>query len=252
MLDTRAWLSDRPTTSSVSDRASSSPAAPASSAANLCRHLLAEPAVRRGRRRRRPLDRASRPTSRASAVELLVGSILDDDVLDAAVRRRDVGRPPRGACPSVPRSIADPVTSPRRSTPPGRCGCSRPLARGTRCPTSWWRRRQLGLRRQPDAAQARGPARPSPQSPYAASKLADRGLRRSPARACCGLEVLAFRFFNVFGPLQAAGHAYAAVVPAFVDAALAGRPRDGARRRRGRPRDFTFVDTGLRASSPRR
>ena len=37
-----------------------------------------------------------------------------------------------------------------------------------------------------------------------------------------GLEVVAFRFFNVFGPLQRAGHAYAAVVPAFVDAALAG------------------------------
>jgi UDP-glucose 4-epimerase len=54
--------------------------------------------------------------------------------------------------------------------------------------------------------------------------------------------VLAFRFFNVFGPLQSAGHAYAAVVPAFVSAALAGRPLtvhgDGKQ-----SRDFTFVDT---------
>ncbi|MBA2280896.1 MAG: NAD-dependent epimerase/dehydratase family protein, partial [Acidimicrobiia bacterium] len=53
---------------------------------------------------------------------------------------------------------------------------------------------------------------------------------------------LAFRFFNVFGPLQPAGHAYAAVVPAFVDAALAGRSvevhGDG-----GQTRDFTYVDT---------
>ncbi len=54
--------------------------------------------------------------------------------------------------------------------------------------------------------------------------------------------MLAFRFFNVFGPLQPAGHAYAAVVPAFVDAALEGRPLpvhgDGTQ-----SRDFTFVDS---------
>ena len=58
-------------------------------------------------------------------------------------------------------------------------------------------------------------------------------------------EVLAFRFFNVFGPLQPAGHAYAAVIPAFVDAALAGRPLpvhgDGSQ-----TRDFTFVGTVAR------
>ena len=44
----------------------------------------------------------------------------------------------------------------------------------------------------------------------------------------------------MFGPLQPAGHDYAAVVPAFVDAALAGRPLpvhgDGTQ-----SRDFTFV-----------
>jgi UDP-glucose 4-epimerase len=44
----------------------------------------------------------------------------------------------------------------------------------------------------------------------------------------------------VFGPLQPAGHAYAAVVPAFIEAALAGRPLpvhgDGRQ-----TRDFTFV-----------
>jgi UDP-glucose 4-epimerase len=54
--------------------------------------------------------------------------------------------------------------------------------------------------------------------------------------------VLVFRFFNVFGPLQSAGHAYAAVVPTFVSCALADRPLpvhgDGTQ-----TRDFTFVDT---------
>jgi UDP-glucose 4-epimerase len=59
---------------------------------------------------------------------------------------------------------------------------------------------------------------------------------------CFGLDVLAFRFFNVFGPLQSAGHAYAAVIPAFISAALAGRPiqvfGDGQQ-----TRDFTYVGT---------
>ena len=54
--------------------------------------------------------------------------------------------------------------------------------------------------------------------------------------------MLAFRFFNVFGPLQPAGHAYAAVVPTFISHALAGTPLpvhgDGTQ-----TRDFTFVDT---------
>ena len=56
------------------------------------------------------------------------------------------------------------------------------------------------------------------------------------------VPVLAFRFFNVFGPLQSASHAYAAVVPAFISCALAGTPLsvhgDGTQ-----TRDFTYVGT---------
>ena len=80
---------------------------------------------------------------------------------------------------------------------------------------------------------------PRPVSPYAASKLATESYALAWG-ASFGLDVLAVRLFNVFGPLQAAGHAYAAVVPAFVDAALAGRPLpvhgDGTQ-----SRDFTYV-----------
>jgi len=78
-----------------------------------------------------------------------------------------------------------------------------------------------------------------PLSPYAASKLATEAYSLSYARSF-GLPVLVFRFFNVFGPLQRAGHAYAAVVPAFVSAALAGEalPVHGDGRQ---TRDFTFV-----------
>ena len=64
--------------------------------------------------------------------------------------------------------------------------------------------------------------RTAPLSPYAVSKLATEAYALAHA-SCYDLDVLAFRFFNVFGPLQAAGHAYAAVVPAFVDAAVAGQ-----------------------------
>ena len=60
-----------------------------------------------------------------------------------------------------------------------------------------------------------------------------------------GLSWVALRFFNVYGPLQSADHAYAAVVPAFLDAALRGEPvtvyGDGEQ-----TRDFTYVGTVVR------
>ncbi|MCW2876633.1 MAG: UDP-glucose 4-epimerase [Sphaerisporangium sp.] len=83
------------------------------------------------------------------------------------------------------------------------------------------------------------PARPL--SPYGAGKLAAEGYTLAYAESY-SLPVLAFRFFNVYGPLQPADHAYAAVVPAFVSAALRGHPipiyGDGTQ-----ARDFTYVET---------
>ena len=78
-----------------------------------------------------------------------------------------------------------------------------------------------------------------PVSPYAVSKLA--GEQYIVAYGLCyGLEVLPFRFFNVFGPGQRANHQYAAVIPRFVDAALKGEQPvvygDGTQ-----SRDFTYV-----------
>lgn len=80
---------------------------------------------------------------------------------------------------------------------------------------------------------------PQPRSPYAASKLSGEAYARSYAESF-DLDVMVFRFFNVYGPLQAADHAYAAVIPMFISAALAGKPLpihgDG-----GQTRDFTYV-----------
>jgi UDP-glucose 4-epimerase len=56
------------------------------------------------------------------------------------------------------------------------------------------------------------------------------------------MPVLALRFFNVFGPLQPPLHTYAAVIPAFLSAAMQEQPLpvhgDGTQ-----CRDFTYVDT---------
>jgi UDP-glucose 4-epimerase len=82
---------------------------------------------------------------------------------------------------------------------------------------------------------------PMPMSPYAASKLATESYALAWQRSF-GIPVTAFRFFNVYGPLQSAGHAYAAVIPAFIQNAILGEPLvihgDGTQ-----TRDFTFVET---------
>lgn len=86
--------------------------------------------------------------------------------------------------------------------------------------------------------------RTAPMSPYAVSKLACESYLCAFHHSY-GLPVLPFRFFNVFGPLQPPGHAYAAVIPSFIDAALSGRPMrlhgDGRQ-----TRDFTYVGTVCR------
>ncbi|MFI4917326.1 MAG: SDR family NAD(P)-dependent oxidoreductase [Phycisphaerales bacterium JB060] len=80
---------------------------------------------------------------------------------------------------------------------------------------------------------------PCPLSPYAASKLASEQLLATWSR-CYGLESIALRYFNVFGPRQRADSAYAAVIPAFASRMLTGKPPviygDGQQ-----TRDFTFV-----------
>lgn len=81
-------------------------------------------------------------------------------------------------------------------------------------------------------------------SPYAVSKLATEQYVLVYQQSF-GLETLAFRFFNIYGPRQMPGHAYAAVIPVFLDNLLHGRPLpvngDGLH-----SRDFTYVGTVCR------
>ena len=88
--------------------------------------------------------------------------------------------------------------------------------------------------------------RPDPQSPYATSKLAMEHYVHNLGSAS-GIETVALRYFNVFGPGQDPHAEYAAVVPRFIMAALGpGRPviyGDGLQ-----SRDFTFVDDVVAAN----
>lgn len=85
-----------------------------------------------------------------------------------------------------------------------------------------------------------------PMSPYAAAKLAGESLCRAWS-ACYGLDTACLRYFNIFGPRQAADSAYAAVVPAFIKALSEGQPPiiygDGSQ-----TRDFTHVSNAVAAN----
>lgn len=82
-------------------------------------------------------------------------------------------------------------------------------------------------------------APPAPRSPYASTKL-DGELHCQRFREAGRLDTAALRFFNVFGPRQDAGGAYASAVPIFFQRALAGKPiviyGDG-----NQTRDFIYV-----------
>jgi UDP-glucose 4-epimerase len=79
----------------------------------------------------------------------------------------------------------------------------------------------------------------SPRSPYAATKAAGEAFLAAFS-ASYGIETVALRYFNVYGPRQSPRSQYAAVVPLFVEAAVeGGRPvvhGDGLQ-----TRDFTYV-----------
>ncbi|MFJ1934557.1 NAD-dependent epimerase/dehydratase family protein [Kitasatospora sp. NPDC088160] len=174
------------------------------------------------------------------AVHFLEGSVLDAALLDRAFHGIDA-IVHLAALPSVPRSVNDPVASHHAN------------ATGTLSVLEAARRAGgvqviAASSSSVYGANPRLPKHegllPAPMSPYAASKLAGEAYL-SAYHHSYGLPVLPFRFFNVYGPRQPAGHAYAAVVPAWISAATTGRPLvvhgDG-----GQTRDFTYVATVCR------
>ena len=85
-----------------------------------------------------------------------------------------------------------------------------------------------------------------PLSPYAVTKYANELYADVFARTY-GMEIIGLRYFNIFGPRQDPGGAYAAVIPLFIDAILQHQAPtlngDG-----GQTRDFTFVENCVQAN----
>ena len=87
---------------------------------------------------------------------------------------------------------------------------------------------------------------PGPISPYAVAKLASEHYMTSFYR-CYGLETVALRYFNIFGPRQDPSSPYSGVIAKFITQMLAGRQPtifgDGEQ-----SRDFTYIDNAVEAN----
>ncbi len=203
--------------------------------ANLCRELAARPAVREviG------LDNLSTGYEHnldETDTVLVKGSILDQNLMQELVDSVDAVVH-LAARPSVPRSLQDPAASHEANATGSLCvleACRRGSTYVVAASSSSVYGSVATLPKHEDLATR-------PLSPYAASKLAAESYLLA-YNSAFGLPALALRFFNVYGPLQAAGHAYAAVIPVFIDSALRGAPMlvhgDGQQ-----TRDFTYVGT---------
>ena len=175
-------------------------------------------------------------------VDLVEGDIQSYE--RAHVATRDCGAVfHQAALPSVPRSVQDPLMT--------------NVANVTGSLNLLLAARDNGVRRVVYASSSSvyGPTdvlpkeesqRPSPISPYAVSKLAGEGYCHAFS-SIYGLECIALRYFNVFGPRQDPTSQYSAVIPRFIAAGLEGRRPtifgDGEQ-----SRDFTYIDNIVEAN----
>lgn len=175
-------------------------------------------------------------------VEFVDGDIRDIATVHGALRGCDEVIH-LAAVPSVPRSIADPVTSHDAN------------ATGTLNVLLAARDAEAGRVVLASSSSIYGanpelPKResltPLPISPYAVSKLAAESYARSFFDVY-GLETVSLRYFNVFGPRQDPNSEYAAVIPKFIWALRNGEPPvifgDGEQ-----SRDFTYVENVVDAN----
>lgn len=203
--------------------------------ANLCRELVTRPEVTEVV----ALDDLSTGFADNLAgldVELVEGSILDRALLTKLLAGTS-SVVHLAARPSVPRSLLDPVASHEVNA----TGTLYVLEAAREAGAHVVVASSSSVYGNTDVLPKSEDLPTRPMSPYAVSKLATEAYALAH-QVSFDLPTLVFRFFNVYGPLQAAGHAYAAVVPAFLDAALRGEPvtihGDGLQ-----TRDFTYVGT---------
>ncbi len=175
-------------------------------------------------------------------IELLEGSLTDPQTVRQAVEGVEVIFH-QGAIPSVVRSVEDPLTT-HQVNATGTlllllAARDAKVKRVVFASSSSVYGDTLTLPKREDMP-------PSPQSPYALSKLIGEHLCRLFWNLY-GLETVSLRYFNIFGPRQDPTSQYAAVIPRFITALLNGEPPtiygDGEQ-----TRDFTFVDNCVQAN----
>lgn len=170
-------------------------------------------------------------------VDFREASLLDEAAVRSAVTGVD-SIVHLGALGSVPRSIKDPLTSHQANA----TGTLTLLNEARKADTTHL------ICASSSSVYGMNPALPKserewvrPMSPYAVSKLATEQYTLAFQQSY-GFDTLAFRFFNVYGPGQRAGHVYAAVIPTWLEAIVTGNPvwvnGDGSN-----SRDFTYVGT---------
>lgn len=174
-----------------------------------------------------------------TSAELVVGSILDKDALRSVLDdvTSIVHLAARG---SVPRSVADPMGTHAANTEGTLAVLEAAREIGAHVvfssSSSVYGVNTTLPKKEEMWAQ--------PMSPYGASKLAAESYCLA-YRQVYEMDVMAFRFFNVYGPRQRADHDYAAVIPRFVWAALHNETLmihgDGEQ-----TRDFTHIDSVVR------
>jgi nucleoside-diphosphate-sugar epimerase len=176
------------------------------------------------------------------AIDLVRGDIRDAPLVAEAMKGVDVVFH-EAALGSVPRSVADPLTTHEVNM----TGTLNVLLAA----------RAAGVKRVVYASSSsvygETPVLPKreemtvqPLSPYAISKLVGEHYA-TVFKHVYGFEVVALRYFNIFGPRQDPESQYAAVIPKFVMALLNGKAPtvygDGLQ-----SRDFTYVDNVVEAN----
>jgi UDP-glucose 4-epimerase len=167
--------------------------------------------------------------------------VLTGDLADAAFAREAVAGIDlvlhQAAIPSVPRSVADPLTSHRANVDATLAVLVAAHAAGVRRVVYAGSSSAYG-----DAADLpkHEAMTPQPLSPYALQKLVGEQYM-SLFTSLYGLETVTIRYFNVFGPRQDPSSPYSGVIALFITRLLAGEPPiitgDG-----GQTRDFTYID----------
>ena len=175
-------------------------------------------------------------------VEVVEGSVTDPATCARACRNVDYVLH-QAALASVPRSLRDPVATHQ--------------ANATGTLNLLLAARDAGVRRVVYAASSSAYGNtaelpkhegmvPRPLSPYAVTKLAGEEYCRA-VHASFGVQTVALRYFNIFGPRQDPASQYAAVVPKFIVSAMANESPviygDGEQ-----TRDFTYVANAVQAN----